>query len=281
MIAPKVAAGSLILAWLAMQEPAAAQSTDLWERLQELHQEATRTFQKTYDDLWGETPDGLLNSSVDLREQPDRYVVRVHLAGRNPDEVEVKVESGQLTIRSPAQPGGTPYEQQISLPDTDASPVVLVERGHHGLVISVAKKGHTIRSGNTTSPDSDRAVLDRMRRLQRQMDRMFTDMFGENSGSDDSWFDRGLFGSSVKLEDKGDHYEVRAFLPDRSVTDVDVTLEGRNLHIKSRKDSGAPVRGIHENAGYEQTIDLPGPVRSEEMNVERKEGVLVITLPKA
>lgn len=43
----------------------------------------------------------------------------------------------------------------------------------------------------------------------------------------------------------------------------------------------ASVNAQIENGSYEEVIRLPGPVGEAEMKVERKNGAIVVTLPKA
>jgi HSP20 family molecular chaperone IbpA len=68
---------------------------------------------------------------------------------------------------------------------------------------------------------------------------------------------------------------------------VDVKFNNGRLELtakeqKSRRNQSAnstvqsSVRGQ-----YEQMITLPGPVKDNEMKVERKSGAVIVTLPKA
>jgi HSP20 family molecular chaperone IbpA len=66
---------------------------------------------------------------------------------------------------------------------------------------------------------------------------------------------------------------------------MNVTLDGQTLKIEAKaeetenkQEEGAMMT---RKAHYTQMLALPGPVESDKMKVERKEGVLVVTLPKA
>jgi HSP20 family molecular chaperone IbpA len=81
---------------------------------------------------------------------------------------------------------------------------------------------------------------------------------------------------------------VRAYLPDRDMENVSVTVEGQTLHIEARaEDSARGSKGHDEaetrvhRAQYTQLVTLPGPVDSLKMTVDRKDHMLVINLPKA
>ena len=98
-------------------------------------------------------------------------------------------------------------------------------------------------------------------------------------------FDEARFGSSIDLAEEGDNYVVRAYLPDREMKNVNVSLDGRVLKIEAKaeeteqkKDQGATVS---HRAQYSQMLTLPGPVQMDKMKVDRKENMIVVTVPKA
>ena len=96
------------------------------------------------------------------------------------------------------------------------------------------------------------------------------------------------YSSSFDLRDRGDHFEIRAYLPDVNTSDVKVELDDANvLHlsatqhqqeVKSEKESEARVI---EMGRYEEVITLPEPVRREALKVDRRENEIIVTIPKA
>lgn len=96
------------------------------------------------------------------------------------------------------------------------------------------------------------------------------------------------FSSSLEVRDKGDHYEIDASLPGADINSVKVTAEGNNMlrvtvtqskeHKTTDKNS---TESMTEFGRYEQLVTLPGPAKTREMKVERKEHEVVVTVPKA
>ena len=96
------------------------------------------------------------------------------------------------------------------------------------------------------------------------------------------------FSSSIDVRDKGDHYEVHAFLPNFDASKVKVTAESNNLlkveasqSKQEKKTSDLSDTFVSEFGSYEQLVTLPGPARTKDMKIERKEHEVVITIPKA
>jgi len=129
-----------------------------------------------------------------------------------------------------------------------------------------------------------------IRDMQLQMDQMFSQMsarfrmeprlefFQENPG----------YSLSLNVQDLTDRFEVRAFLPDAKASDVNVRLENnQTLKVRvSNKSTGTSSRknantSVTEWGQYEQTIQLPAPVKTDQMKVDRQGHELIITLPKA
>ena len=126
--------------------------------------------------------------------------------------------------------------------------------------------------------------------MQLQMDQMFNrmsaqfrteprlDFFKENPG----------YSLSLNVQDLKDRYEVRAFLPNAKDSDVNVSLQNsqtlkvevsnKNTETSGKKDANTSVT---EWGQYEQTIQLPAPVKTDQMKIEHQGHELIITLPKA
>ena len=134
--------------------------------------------------------------------------------------------------------------------------------------------------------DWDREFFASMERMRHEMDQIFDDSFKEFRLTPEhrGFFDEPRFGSSVDLHEEDNNYVVRAYLPDRDMKDVNVTIEGQTLKIEAKaeepekKEKGT---AITRKAHYSQLVTLPGPVQADKMKVDRKTGMLVVTLPKA
>jgi HSP20 family protein len=81
--------------------------------------------------------------------------------------------------------------------------------------------------------------------------------------------------------------KVRVDLPDVEAKDVDVSITDSTLRIKGERKYSEEVK--KENyfmterryGSFERMIDLPEPVKAEEVQAVYKDGVLEVTLPKA
>jgi HSP20 family molecular chaperone IbpA len=65
-----------------------------------------------------------------------------------------------------------------------------------------------------------------------------------------------------------------------SVHERTLTIEAKEQETTKKEDKGSPLHSSRQ-AAYSQILTLPGPVQSDKMNVEKKENMLVVTLPKA
>lgn len=72
-----------------------------WDRLNALQQEMDQMFNQTLSQLSAEGPEligGFTNSSFDLREQKDAYLVRADMPGADKASIKVNVEGRMVTI---------------------------------------------------------------------------------------------------------------------------------------------------------------------------------------
>jgi HSP20 family protein len=228
-------------------------------------------------------------ASVDVREQPEKYIVRLHLPERDVSKVQVSLEG--RTLKIDAEQG---YEQSIVLRQARPNAKLDIDRQQHTLVVTVPKGGDLtadtkplIPSLPPPAPDQwERDVLGRMEKMRREMDRVFEGAFDGLTFDTKSFFDKPEFGSSIDLQDEKDRYVVRAYLPGRDTQGADVKIEGQTLKIsaqaevRQRDESKSGLAETFNLSSYTQMLALPGPVDREKMKVDRKEGLLVITIPK-
>lgn len=126
-------------------------------------------------------------------------------------------------------------------------------------------------AGSSQMPEVER----RMEQLGKHMDSIFADTFD----SFGDWFGRSMLASSIDVRENKDAYIVRAYIPDSTTSKVSATVENKALHITAegrQKENSAT-----QKERYEQIISLPGPVKEDKMQIERKTNLVVITLPKA
>lgn len=270
------------------------------DKIKEWQQQMSEAFHDTWKGIWEDKSGKSLNAnsvasaSVDLREQQDSYTVRLNLPGRDLSKIDVKMDGDSLHIVAPPEGKTSAYEQDITLSHAEqgAKPSVARNQGENLIVITVPKaldlKASPSAGPAGTPPDAwDQEVLGEMSRMQREMDRIFDDSFQafhSTPGFQDV-FDVPDFGSSIDLQDSGDKYVIRAYLPARDMDKVNVSVEGNTLKLEAEAEksesNGKNETVVSRKSKYTQFFTLPGAVKSEKMNVERHDNVLVVTLPKA
>jgi HSP20 family molecular chaperone IbpA len=129
-----------------------------------------------------------------------------------------------------------------------------------------------------------------IRDMQAQMDQSFDQMFQQFSTNPqfNIFKENSGYSLSLNVRDLKNRYVVRAFLPDAKASDVHVSLKnGQTLNVEvnsqqtnmsNQKNTEASVT---ESGQYEQMIQLPTPVKADQMEITREGHELVITIPKA
>jgi HSP20 family protein len=91
-------------AWIQQDEDSGGQASNPFEELQRMHDALSRSFGRSMD-LFGKRPFmsmGLMlneSPSVDIREEPDRFVVKADVPGATAGSVKVDLDGQQLTIQ--------------------------------------------------------------------------------------------------------------------------------------------------------------------------------------
>lgn len=266
------------------------------EKMKHWQNEMSEKFSDTFNALRNESKSGdksIAMVSVDLREKNDNYVLRMHLPDRDLDQVEVTLEDNSLTITAPAEGKAARYQQTLSLTGlaAEAKPAIERRKKDNLVIVTVPKAAAPAEAKEKPTAESpmeswDRDVLDRMGRMHQEMNRIFKDAFQDFHSMPEhmGMFDEPRFGSSFVVQDEGDQYVVRAYLPERDLKDLKVKVEGKVLKIEAEAETTEEQKekGVISSykAAYSQTLTLPGPVLSEKMKVDRKDGMVVVTLPK-
>lgn len=129
-----------------------------------------------------------------------------------------------------------------------------------------------------------------IRNMQSRMDRLFNQMNEQFQGqaSFHGFNDIPGYSLSLDVRDLKDHYEVHAYLPDAKASDVHVNLENNQtlkVEVNSRQTEQSNKKTVSSNVAewgqYEQVVQLPTPVKVDQMKVTRQGHELVITIPKA
>lgn len=239
-----------------------------------------------------------LASSIDLRDQKNKYVVRVYVPGPDTSKVNARVENnilhvtaeGEKTSKNASQ--SERYEQVISLPGPVDASKMHIERKQNLVVINLPKASGATAAASpaaqpTASPtesnfaDFDQSIVNQMARMQGRMDQMMADAFPQSNPT------RGLttmqVGSAVHVDNQKNKYVVHFYLPDKALKNVNVKLTNGQLRLTASESEDEKAKGEQniEGGSYEQLMTLPGPVQEKAMKVVRQNGTIVVTLPKA
>lgn len=286
---------------IATAEQAKKDNKGFREKMEQWQDKMSEKFRDTWRGLRGDSKEkSVSTASADLREDKDRYTLRLNLPDRDLENVQVKLEGDTLHVVAPAEDKAGRYEQSVALSGVVAGAEPKIERKQKDNMIVVTVPKGAAATGDKPSlsmPDPallplttwDRDIFERMEKMRRDMDRAFDDAFREFRVTPEykGFFDEPRFGSSLDLKEEGDNYVVRAYLPDRDMQNINVTVEAGTLKIEAKEqqttknDTKGETLHSTRKAAYSQLLTLPGPVQSEKMKVEKKEGMLVVTLPKA
>jgi HSP20 family molecular chaperone IbpA len=236
--------------------------------------------------------------SADLREQNDSYTLRLSLPDRDLNKVEVSLKDSTLHVVAPEDGRLRRYEQSIVLSDVspDAKPEVARHPDDKLIMVTVPKASsagtdlhpHTGARSNDPALNLEHNTMEQMWQMRREMDRIFENSFKPFSLLPDfkGFFDESRFGSTYTVDESGNDYVVRVFLPDRDMNNVNVTIEGQIMKIEAKAEKSAGKSNgdngvVNRMAEYTQLITLPSPVNATKMKVDNKEGLLVVTVPRA
>ena len=294
--------GLMLMPCAAQDEPTMPER--MRERSKQMQEKMSQHFHRAWsgmrDAMPGRKGSALADASMDLREQSDSYVMRLHLPERDINLVEVSLADGRnLRVTAPASDTLSAYEQNITLEEvTPGAKPEVEKRPDEGLVIirvskTPSEKKPTPEAATPPAKELpastdpwDVRMLEHMRRMGREMDNMLhenadekTQHPGGKHGVDQSSFD-----SAYDLQEDDERYTVRAYLPERNAEQVKVSVQDQSLMIEAVAEKAREMENgktmMRHMSQYSQSISLPGPVDAGRLEIERKKGMLLIRIPK-
>jgi HSP20 family molecular chaperone IbpA len=284
--------------------PTGSPFADIQLQLRELESKLDNVFAESFHDFGTLFGPSTFGSSVDLREEKDKYVARVFPPNGDTSKVDAKIDNGALriTIRGTQATSGTTtsenYEQIISLPQPVRADQMRVDRKQNFVVMTIPKSTPAVAASSraqlasppapTRPPgataDFDERMLSEIDQMQRRMNQIFEDTFPNDLLNGANML---RLSSTVNIEDQKDKYVVHFTLPNRNLNNVDVKFENGRLHLTAQEQKSASTQSASgkmetvENGRYEETIALPGSVKDSQMKVDRKGASIDVILPKA
>ena len=131
--------------------------------------------------------------------------------------------------------------------------------------------------------DIDR-MFNAMNLLQTRMDRIFGD-YGSTRPVPAAWIAAESM-PRTNMYDVGDHFEVIIEVPGFTKDDLDIKIQGNYLEISGAYKSDTPEgysahRVERGAASFSRSFTLPSDVDGEKTEAVLKNGLLVLSLPKA
>jgi HSP20 family protein len=119
--------------------------------------------------------------------------------------------------------------------------------------------------------------------VRDELNRWFNSAFGELGRPSDLF---GMWTPALDLYEGKDEYVVRAELPGMRKEDIEISLHDGALSISGDRKSEtlSEESEAHRSERYfgrfQRTLELPKPVKSDEVKAAYKDGILTVTLPK-
>lgn len=97
---------------------------------------------------------------------------------------------------------------------------------------------------------------------------------------------RPVYVPPTEISEEENCWKIRATMPGVSGDGLEITLSGNELKLRGKSADAAPqgmrlLYNEYEPGDYERTFTIPDSVKRDGISAEAKDGILVLTLPKA
>ncbi len=122
--------------------------------------------------------------------------------------------------------------------------------------------------------------------MQKRMNRLFNDFFGGREGESDE-LTLSTWLPSVDVIENDDAFVIEAELPGMTKDDIKISIANDVLSIRGEKkiekeDKKKSYYRMERSYGsFSRTFPLPGNVKTDKIDAEFKNGVLIVTVPKS
>ncbi len=126
-------------------------------------------------------------------------------------------------------------------------------------------------------------MFDEIRKLQREIDRIFQNFWGREDFQN---LEIGMRTALYDLEETNNEVIARFEIPGVDKKDIQLTVTDNSIEVKAEKKQEAKTEKKEFKSekrsykGFYKRIVLPTTVNSEETKAEYKEGILEIKVPK-
>lgn len=119
--------------------------------------------------------------------------------------------------------------------------------------------------------------------LQRQMNRLFDDLFVPTSSTND----KSCFVPAAELSETDEALYLKLEIPGMEPQDLDIQVTKDSVSIsgerkeESKTENNGVTRSEFRYGKFERVIPLSKKIQNTDVTAEYKEGILTLTLPKA
>jgi HSP20 family protein len=143
-----------------------------------------------------------------------------------------------------------------------------------------------IKSGEETMNHRVRGNFPQFRELRDEVDRLFSNLAAHPTVAGATRFVTGREYPSVNLWEDNDNVYAECELPGVRSEDLDVSVIGNELTIKGRRadssESQATYHRRERGVGmFSRTLKLPSEIAVDQVQANLREGVLLVSMPKA
>lgn len=246
----------------------------------------------------------MATTAISIRENTSEYTVDLTLPEQQPSGLDVRMEGKTLRITSGQSAGGVTQEQSFSLPGAKEGAVPNLRQDGGHVVITVAKAGSmgttqapqasTRQKPVPAQPDRVSAIRDQIlaqfAQMREEMDQMMNSDFGSQTDPFGLFSAAGLAGGLspsmglFQMKEEKDKYILSARLPEEQAKNIKVAVDNdRTLKISSEESNSSTSGGFgsYTSSNFSQSLSLPGPVKTDQVSMDYKDGRFEITLPKA
>ncbi len=120
-----------------------------------------------------------------------------------------------------------------------------------------------------------------MMRMQNELSRLFQRTFGPAPEEEALWM------PAVDISQEGNMLKVRVDLPDVDPNNIDISVADNTLRVSGKRERKEEIkkenyfRAERTYGEFERLVELPEPVKTENVEATYKNGVLEIDLPIA
>jgi HSP20 family protein len=134
--------------------------------------------------------------------------------------------------------------------------------------------------------DRMRGSFPQFRDLRDEMDRMFSNLAAHPTVAGATRFVTGRAFPPVNVWEDNDNVYAESELPGVRSEDLDISVVGNELTIKGRRaEPSEPQATYHRRergaGAFARTLPVPGEINADSVQASLRDGVLLVTMPKA